>query len=356
LWRLGKTKRGLLEEHTMSLVIGIAGLTLAPNEVEWLARKQVAGVILFTRNFANRTQLTALVAAIRDIRKNLIVCVDQEGGRVQRFREGFVALPALAQIGALHARKPGAARRACMLHAKLMAVDILSTGIDLSFAPVADLARGNLAIGDRAFSDNPEVCAELSTLYAATMQAQGMAATLKHFPGHGSVQEDTHFDLAQDLRPATEIFKADLLPFATGILAEAKAIMTAHVSYPKFDSEAAGYSKLWLNQVLRVQLGFKGVIFSDDVGMAGGANVGTLAERVKRHYRAGCDLILVCSTAATAEVMAQVNIVKSAKRARVKTLRAQRTGRARRMIGGAKFIAMQERLSTLLGNNLLEPI
>jgi len=332
----------------MSLVIGLAGLQLQPFEAEWLARKDVAGVILFTRNFASREQVTQLVAAIRTVRKNLIVCVDQEGGRVQRFREGFVALPALAHIGALHARKPGAARRACVLHAKLMALDILSTGIDLSFAPVADLKRGNLAIADRAFSDKPEVCAELTMLYAATLQAQGMAATLKHFPGHGTVKADTHFDLASDERSAPEIFAADLLPFAAGILAGAKAVMTAHVSYPKIDLEAAGYSKHWLKTILRAQLEFNGVIFSDDVGMAGGANVGTLKERIVRHYQAGCDLILVCSAQATDEVMALGAISKPAKRALVKTLRASRVARAKRMVDSAKFLTMQAHLAKLL--------
>ena len=332
----------------MSLVIGLAGTQLLPSETTWLARKDVAGVILFTRNFESRTQLTQLVAALRAIRKNLIVCVDQEGGRVQRFREGFVDLPALAQIGALYARKPGAARRACVLHATLMAIDILSTGIDLSFAPVADLKRGNLAIADRAFSEKPEVCAELSILYAATLQAQGMAATLKHFPGHGTVKADTHFDLAVDPRPAPEIFAADLLPFAAGVLAGAKAIMTAHVSYPKVDLEAAGYSKHWLKTLLRGQLGFSGVIFSDDVGMAGGANVGSLHDRIVRHYQAGCDLILVCSAQATMEVMAQGQIGKTAKRALVKTLSGGRVARAKRMVGSAKFAAMQQHLAKLL--------
>ena len=332
----------------MSLVIGLAGPQLLPNEAEWLARKEVAGVILFTRNFVSRAQVTELVAAIRGVRKNLIVCVDQEGGRVQRFREGFVALPALAHIGALHARKPGTARRACVLHAKLMAIDILSTGIDLSFAPVADLKRGNLAIADRAFSDKPEVCAELTMLYAATLQAQGMAATLKHFPGHGTVKADTHFDLAVDERCAPEIFAADLLPFAAGILAGAKAIMTAHVSYPKVDLEAAGYSKHWLKNLLRAQLDFRGVIFSDDVGMAGGANVGTLKERIVRHYQAGCDLILVCSAQATSEVMAQGTIGKPATRALLKTLGASRVARAKRMIDTAKFTLMQQHLAKLL--------
>ena len=332
----------------MGLVIGLAGTQLQTNEAQWLARKEVAGVILFTRNFASRAQVIELVAAIRAVRKNLIVCVDQEGGRVQRFREGFVALPALAHIGALHSRKPGAARRACVLHAKLMSIDILSTGIDLSFAPVADLKRGNLAIADRAFSDKPDVCAELTMLYAATLQAQGMAATLKHFPGHGTVKADTHFDLAVDERSAPEIFAADLLPFAAGVLAGAKAIMTAHVSYPKVDMEAAGYSKHWLKTLLRGQLEFAGVIFSDDVGMAGGANVGTLKDRIVRHYQAGCDLILVCSAQATSEVMALGAIGKPAKRALMQTLRASRVARAKRLIGSAKFALMQQHLAKLL--------
>lgn len=331
----------------MALVIGLAGTQLSAEEAIWLKRKVVAGVILFTRNFESRDQLLTLVAAIRAVRKGLIICVDQEGGRVQRFRDEFVALPALADIGALHERRPAKGRRACVLHAKLMSIDILSTGIDLSFAPVADLARGNLAIGNRAFSEDPRRCAELATLYAATMQSQGMAATLKHFPGHGSVLPDTHFDLAVDERPASQIFRQDLLPFVTGILAHAKAVMTAHVSYPAIDAHAAGYSEHWLKHILRSQLAFQGVIFSDDVGMVGGANVGSLAERIERHYQAGCDLILVCSAEATAEVMAQ-RLGRPAPRALVKSLRASRTGRARRMLGKTKFLAMQSRLATLL--------
>ena len=331
----------------MALVIGLAGTTLSAEEAVWLKRKTVAGVILFTRNFESRAQLVDLVSAIRAVRKSLIICVDQEGGRVQRFRAEFVALPPLADIGALYRRRPARARRACALHAKLMSIDILASGIDLSFAPVADLARGNLAIGNRAFSDDPRRCAELSTHYAATMQAQGMAATLKHFPGHGSVLPDTHFDLAVDERPASQIFHHDLLPFVTGILAQAKAVMCAHVSYPAICSDAAGYSERWLKHILRAQLGFQGVIFSDDVGMLGGANVGSLAERIERHYRAGCDLILVCSVEATAEVMAE-KLGKAAPRALVKSLRASRTGRARRMLGKNKFLAMQSRLAALL--------
>jgi beta-N-acetylhexosaminidase len=287
----------------MGLIIGLEGKTLTLVEQNWLRRQDVCGVILFTRNFDSRAQICALVRSIRAAKPGLIICVDQEGGRVQRFRPGFVDLPALECIGALYAKDQARAREACALHARLMASDILSVGIDLSFAPVADLLRGNLAIGNRAFSAEPAVCAELTALYAVSMQATGMAATLKHFPGHGSVLEDTHFDLAIDQRPVAEIFSEDLLPFAAGILRNARAVMTAHVSYPSFDSEAAGYSMRWLMGILRGQLGFTGIIFSDDVGMLGGANVGSLDTRIRRHYEAGCDVVLVCSPEATHEVM-----------------------------------------------------
>jgi beta-N-acetylhexosaminidase len=171
----------------MGLIIGLAGTALSAQESEYVQRKQVAGVILFSRNFSSRRQITALIQSLRSLRKNLLICVDQEGGRVQRFTGEFVALPALAEIGALYRLHPGKALQACELHARAMALDMLSIGIDLSFAPVADLQRGNLAIADRALSPDPAICAELVSCYAQSMQACGMAATLKHFPGHGSV-------------------------------------------------------------------------------------------------------------------------------------------------------------------------
>jgi beta-N-acetylhexosaminidase len=223
-----------------------------------------------------------------------VIAVDQEGGRVQRFRPGFTPLPPLARIGALHARQPAAARRAARLHAEIMAVEVLAAGLDLSFAPVADLERGNLAIGDRAFSPDPLVCAELSTVYADTMQRVGMAATLKHFPGHGSVVADTHHTRAIDARPAVAIYDDDLLPFATGVLAGARAVMMAHVEYPSVCAEAAGYSRYWIRTVLRDALGFAGVVISDDIGMVAGAALGAVGERLAAHRDAGCDLILVC--------------------------------------------------------------
>jgi len=330
----------------MGLIIGLADTALSELEKGYLRQKKVAGVILFTRNFGSREQITSLINEMRAIRKNLLICVDQEGGRVQRFRDGFAALPALAQIGALYPKSPGKARTACRLHARTMALDMLAVGIDLSFAPVADLQRGNLAIGDRAFSANPEVNAELVTLYSATMQAEGMAATLKHFPGHGTVKEDTHTDLAVDARAPMHIFQQDLLPFATAMLAGAKAVMTAHVSYPQVDAEIAGYSKRWLKQLLRIDLGFSGAIISDDVGMAGGANVGPLAERISRHYKAGCDLILVCSAEATQAAM-QDNLGMRPKHKMVQPLRAKRAARARRRVLAQKFNDQFTRLLAL---------
>jgi beta-N-acetylhexosaminidase len=331
----------------MALIIGLAGTMLSAAEREYVQRKSVAGVILFTRNFVDREQITALIQELRALRRNLLICVDQEGGRVQRFRPGFVDLPPLEQIGLLHAKRPGRGRMACKLHARIMALDMLAIGVDLSLAPVCDLARGNLAIGNRAFSEDPEICAELATLYAASMQASGMPATLKHFPGHGSIREDTHFDLATDVRAASEILRADILPFATAILAQAKAVMTAHICYPQVDREVAGYSKVWLQDILRQGLGFTGAIMSDDVGMAGGANVGSIAERVKRHYRAGCDLILVCSAEATEEAM-QAKLGRRAKRGLVRSLRGKSAGRARRILSGQRWQSQLAKLTELL--------
>ncbi len=275
-------------------MIGLAGLELAPQERHWLAHPAVAGVILFTRNFADRQQLRALCADIRALRPDTLIAVDQEGGRVQRFKTGFTLLPSLARIGALYDSNPVAARRAARLHATIMVAEVLDAGLDLSFAPVADLLRGNLAIGDRAFHANPAICAELVTVYVDAMQRAGMAATLKHFPGHGSVLADTHFDRAIDQRPSLAIFEEDVLPFAmAGALA--RAVMMGHVEYPQVAPEAAGYSPFWIKTALRSALGFNGIVISDDIGMLAGAALGAIKLRLDAHRTAGCDLVLVCS-------------------------------------------------------------
>ncbi len=277
------------------LVIGVAGTGLTAQERDWLQHDACAGVILFTRNFASRAQVAELTQAIREAApRPQLVCVDQEGGRVQRFREGYSALPPLETFGRDYARDREGALARAREHAWLMASEIRATGVDLSFAPVVDLGRGNLAVGDRAFSDDPQVVAAFTRAYVEGMHEAGMAATLKHFPGHGSVLEDTHFDDAVDDRPLETIRAEDLVPFAAGIDAGADAVMLAHVVYPQVAPEPAGYSSRWINGILRQEMGFRGVVFSDDIGMAAAHGVGGIKARVDAHLDAGCDVVLVC--------------------------------------------------------------
>lgn len=278
------------------LVIGIAGTELTAQERDWLQHDAVAGVILFTRNFASRTQVAELSQAIREAApRPQLVCVDQEGGRVQRFRDGYSALPALEGFGRLYAQDPQTALQRAEEHAWLMASEVRASGVDLSFAPVVDLARGNRAIGDRAFDADPQVVAEFTRAYVRGMQSVGMAATLKHFPGHGTVLEDTHFDDAVDPRTLDVLRAEDLVPFVAGIEAGADAVMMGHVKYPAVAPEPAGYSPFWIQNVLREEMGFRGVVFSDDIGMAAAFSAGGVKQRIHDHLDAGCDVVLVCS-------------------------------------------------------------
>ncbi|MBS0589859.1 MAG: beta-N-acetylhexosaminidase [Proteobacteria bacterium] len=277
------------------LIIGLSGLALTAVEREQLAAPQVSGVILFARNFATRGQVTELIESVRALRGDaFLVCVDQEGGRVQRFRDGFTALPPLATLGARYASDPQQALAHAEEHAWLMATEMRAIGVDLSFAPVLDLGRGNRAIGTRAFAAQPEVVSALGLAYLRGMRLGGMAATIKHFPGHGSVLEDTHVDRASDERDFDTICAEDLLPFIDAIDAGAEAAMMAHVVYPRVDSNPAGYSHTWVTDILRNELGFRGVVFSDDISMAAGESAGGVAARIQAHITAGCDLILAC--------------------------------------------------------------
>lgn len=277
------------------LIVGIEGKQLAAHERARLLAPEVSGAILFTRNYADRAQLAGLVAAIRELRgDDFVLCVDHEGGPVQRFRPGFTRLPPLARIGELFHRDRKAAIEMAETHAIVMASEVRACGIDLSFAPVVDLARGNRVIGERAFDPDPRIVAELAAAYVRGMRLAGMAATVKHYPGHGSIPEDTHLEAAVDPRPLSQIRAIDLMPFVEGFAAGAEAVMVAHVTYPAIDSLAAGYSKVWINDVLRGELGFRGVVFSDDVGMAAAFSAGGIGERVTAHLDAGCDLVLVC--------------------------------------------------------------
>ena len=290
------------------LVIGIAATELSTTEREWLQHPAVGGVILFTRNFASKAQVGELCAAIRDAASQpQLLCVDQEGGRVQRFRDGYVALPPLQEFGPLYARDPTAALALAEEHAWLMASEIRASGLDLSFAPVVDLGRGNRAIGDRAFSDAPDVVAAFTRAYVRGMHGAGMAATLKHFPGHGSVLEDTHLDAATDPRPLATLLAEDLVPFVAGIAAGAEAVMLAHVAYPAVAPEPAGYSPRWIREILRKDMGFTGIVFSDDIGMAAAESAGGIAARINAHLDAGCDAVLVCAPALVPDALAAMD-------------------------------------------------
>ncbi len=289
------------------LVIGVAGTELTAQERDWLQHDACAGVILFKRNFVTKAQVAELSAAIREAApRPQLICVDQEGGRVQRFENGYSALPPLQGFGKLYAADPVRALVLAEEHAWLMASEIRATGVDLSFAPVVDLGRGNLAIGNRAFSDDPQIVAAFTQAYVRGMHSAGMAATLKHFPGHGSVLEDTHFDVAVDDRSLALIRAHDLVPFAAGIEANADAVMLAHVTYPQVAPEPAGYSPFWINTILRQEMGFRGVVFSDDIGMAAAFSAGGIRQRIDAHLDAGCDVVLVCHPELVAESLTAV--------------------------------------------------
>ncbi|MFA6230567.1 MAG: beta-N-acetylhexosaminidase [Rhodanobacter sp.] len=289
------------------LMIGVAGLQLAEHEKRWLTAPGVAGVLLFSRNYQSREQLGALCETIREVGgEHLLIAVDQEGGPVQRFREGFTRLPPLAAIGAAYEADPDEAVRLAEEHAWVMASELRASGVDFSFAPVVDLARGNAAIGLRAFHADPAITAELAQAYVRGMHLGGMAAVLKHFPGHGSVAADTHKAQAIDPRSLDVIRRDDLLPFAHCIEARVEAVMMAHVTYPAVDSRPAGYSPLWIGQILRGELGFTGAVISDDISMAAAGAAGRVGERVRAHLDAGCDLVLACFPDVVEEALAAV--------------------------------------------------
>jgi beta-N-acetylhexosaminidase len=276
------------------ILIGLSGTELDSPGREHLSHPAVGGVVLFSRNFSNRKQLESLVGEIRKARaSDLLIAIDQEGGRVQRLRDGFTCLPPLGTLGRLHASDPLKALDMAYRHARVMATEMLACDIDLSFAPVLDLNRGSSVIGDRAFSAHPDTVIELGRSYLAGMSDSGMKTTGKHFPGHGSVRADSHIGDVSDPRSLAEIEHSDLRPFRE-LSTELDALMIAHVVYPVVDELPAGYSGEWLINYLRGDMAYSGVIISDDLGMHAARAVGGLQTRTRRCLEAGCDLVLVC--------------------------------------------------------------
>jgi beta-N-acetylhexosaminidase len=276
-------------------MLDVAGLTLAQDEKEKLNHPNTGAVILFSRNYQNPEQVTELINSIRAARNgNLLIAVDQEGGRVQRFQQGFTRLPPAS----CYEQNPELAEPAGWL----MAAELLAVGVDFSFAPVLDIDCGvSEIIGNRSFSTDPTLATRLSSSFRKGMNEAGMAATGKHFPGHGAVALDSHLTLPVDERDLDEIRAKDLAPFKQLIEEGLEGIMPAHVVYPKIDPNPAGFSPFWIQQILRKELNFNGTVFSDDLSMEGAASVGDFPERARLAQLAGCDMILVCNNPVAAE-------------------------------------------------------
>jgi beta-N-acetylhexosaminidase len=286
------------------ILIGLAGYEVSIEEREWLRNPAVGGVVLFTRNYHDIPQLSDLTASIIEISgRNLLICVDHEGGRVQRFKDGFTRLPPLAVLGEMYAQSASQALDFAYRHGRVMATELLLCGVDISFAPVLDIGDRSIVIGDRAFAANTNTIIELSAAYIGGMHDAGMAATGKHFPGHGSVIADSHTDDVCDPRPLEEIEALDLKPFAA-LSQKLDAMMMAHVLYPEVDKRAAGYSPYWIKTILRQKLAYQGTIFSDDLGMYAAKVAGGLVERVRESLLAGCDAVLVCDPQDVSDLLA----------------------------------------------------
>jgi beta-N-acetylhexosaminidase len=280
------------------LMISVEGASLGDDERNWLASPLIGGVILFARNFADVAQLERLVADIHAIRDpSLLVAVDQEGGRVQRFGDPFTRLPPARVLGHLHDEDHEAAGRAARAVAWTMAAELLAVGVDMSFAPVVDLDRGLAGvIGDRALHEDAGVVAKLAREFCAGCRAAGMTATAKHFPTHAGAIQDSHTELAVDRRDLAELVD-DLAPYRRLISSGLHSVMMAHVSFPEIDEAPASMSRWWIETQLRGEMEFSGAIISDDMSMVGASTGGDMADRVRAALDAGCDLVLICNAA-----------------------------------------------------------
>jgi len=278
------------------LMIDVAGTSLTREDYAVLSHPLVGGVILFTRNFKDAAQLEELVREIRAVRRPpLLVAVDQEGGRVQRFRQDFVVLPSMRLIGHQYDADRVAARELARQCGWLMAAELRAMGIDISFAPVVDLDYGASAvIGDRAFHSDERAVADLAVAFAHGMRDAGMAATAKHFPGHGAVVPDSHVAMPVDRHSYADMDR-DLYPYRRLIDNGLPAVMMAHVVYEQVDVLPASFSKKWIQDELRGRLGFHGAVFSDDLSMKGASVVGDMPQRAMTAIRAGCDMVPICN-------------------------------------------------------------
>ena len=287
------------------VVLDPAGTALTDEDRERLAHPAVGGVILFARNYENPDQLKNLTEEIERLREPaLLVCVDHEGGRVQRFREGFTAIPAMRELGRRWDRDRDNARAAARGLAYIIGAELAAHGVDFSFAPVLDLDYGGSSvIGDRALHFDPNAVGALARSLVEGFADAGLGAVAKHFPGHGFATADSHVAVPTDDRTLQEIMKKDVAPYKPAIEAGLAGVMPAHVIYKQVDAEPAGYSKYWLQEILRGKLGFQGLVFSDDLSMEGASVAGGPAERARAALAAGCDLLLLCNDPAGQDLL-----------------------------------------------------
>ena len=279
------------------LMIDLAGTEISPQERAWLEHSAVGGVILFTRNYTDKSQFKDLIAEIHVIKApRLLVAIDQEGGRVQRLREGFTAFPPLRNLGHAFDQDAATAVHLSHLFAQQLACELREIGIDLSFAPVVDIDYGlSVVIGDRAFHSDIDALSRLAISFQSGLREGGMESVAKHFPGHGGVQADTHTKVSIDTRLEAEIWNADIVPFQRLIANELAGVMSSHVIYQAVDSKPASLSPIWLKKILRQQLSFQGVIFSDDLSMQGALAQGSIEFRLEQALEAGSDMLLICN-------------------------------------------------------------
>ena len=311
------------------VVVDVAGTELDPGERDLLRHPEVGGVILFSRNFRSRDQLRALTTAIRGLRTpELLITVDHEGGRVQRFRDGYTRLSSMRSLGQAVFRDRAAGLELARAEGRILAAELLEDGIDLSFTPVLDLDfERSAVIGDRAFSGDPAYVAEVAEALISGLDSAGMACVGKHFPGHGWAEADSHVAIPLDERERRVIESLDLEPYRRLIPRGLTAIMPAHVIYPAVDERPAGFSPVWLKEILRGQLGFDGLIFSDDLTMEGASVAGGVIERARAALDAGCDMVLVCNRPDMARALVEGHRAGPVDARRIGRLRGRGIGR-----------------------------
>jgi beta-N-acetylhexosaminidase len=297
------------------VMMDLQGTHLSEKEKGWLNDPHVGGLILFTRNFQSSDQITALIKKVREASESpLIIAIDHEGGRVQRFRDGFTAIPAMQKLGNLADTSLPRALDSARVLGGVLATELAAIDVDISFTPVLDLSAGNTSVlGDRSFHQNPKIVAQLAGAIQQGLAMAGMSAVAKHFPGHGHVLGDSHLMLPIDPREFDEIWAKDLYPFRALIESGLKGLMPAHVIYDKVDKMQAGFSSYWLQDILRKKMHYTGAIFSDDLSMQGAACFGSPVKRAQKALTAGCDMLLVCNDhCALEEVLSSVEFVDNA--------------------------------------------